>query len=567
MTRSRSLLTALVVALLLAGVLLAAYRALGGRFGLSLLYVRYVMREESADFRPVNWQQGPASAPAASTPSSVGGTPRQPNIVLIVVDDLGYADLTAHGPGLIEGRVPTPHIDSIARGGVRFAAGYSANATCAPSRAAIMTGRYPTRSGYEFTPTAPRFMKIVTSAREGDQGPGGSLYFAERERDQLPFEQMALPTQEITLAQVLQRAGYHTVHIGKWHLGEAPEFRAHARGFNESLSLEYGASMYLPEDDPRVVNASSDLNPLDRFIWAAGAWGVRYNDGETFKPDRYLTDYFTERAVEVIDANRHRPFFLYLAYNAPHTPLQAAREDYDALPFIKDPTLRVYAAMIRSLDRGVGRVLAALKERGLEENTLVLFTSDNGAPHYISLGARNAPFRGWKATYFEGGIRVPFFMRWPAGLPEDKTVPGPAAHFDLFATAAAAAGAALPADRVIDGVNLLPYARGENASPPHARLYWRTDRYLTLREGDWKLQSTALPKVDRLFNLADDPFEKRNLAVSQPQRVQTMKVELARFDAEQAKPLWQSLGAMYVPIDRTLKEKPVAGEDYIYFSN
>ena len=562
MIRSRRIFTVLITAVVLVVALLLAYRAVGGRFGLSLLYVRYVMREESAAPRTVTWQQGP-TAPRAADPD----TPRRPNIVLIVVDDLGYADLTAQGPGLAEGRVPTPSIDSLAQRGVTFAAGYSANATCAPSRAAIMTGRYPTRSGYEFTPTAPRFMKIVTSARLGDQPQGRSLYFAERENEQLPFEQMGLPTSEVTLGQVLQGAGYHTVHIGKWHLGETEEFRAHARGFDESLSLQYGASMYLPEDDPRVVNASSDLNPVDRFIWAAGAWGVRYNDGEVFKPDRYLTDYFTDRAVEVIDANQHRPFFLYLAYNAPHTPLQASREDYDALPFIEDHTLRVYAAMIRSLDRGIGRVLAALRERGLEENTLVLFTSDNGAPHYISLGARNAPFRGWKATYFEGGIRVPFFLRWPAGLPEGKTVPGPAAHFDLFATAATAAGAALPEDRVIDGVNLLPFARGEITGSPHAQLFWRTDRYLTLREGDWKLQSTQLPRIDRLYDLASDPLEKRNLADSQPDRLRAMKATLERFDAEQAKPLWQSLGAMYVPIDRTLKEKPVRGEDYIYFSN
>jgi len=561
----------LLAMLALAALLLIGFRALGGSFGLSLLYVRYVMREESAPYRDIAWQQGPTSAampPRALNPD----VPRhsnivQPNIVLIVVDDLGYADLTAHGPGLADGQVPTPSIDSIAEGGVNFAVGYSANATCAPSRAAIMTGRYPTRSGYEYTPTAPRFMKIVTSASRGKTTEDRALYFADRERGQLPFEQMGLPTSEITLGQLLQGVGYHTVHIGKWHLGETPEFRASARGFHESLSLQYGASMYLPEDDPRVVNATTDLNPLDRFLWAAGAWGVRYNDGEVFQPDRYLTDYFTDQAIEVIDANRHRPFFLHLAYNAPHTPLQATREDYAALPFIEDHTLRVYAAMIRSLDRGIGRVLAALRERGLEDNTLVLFTSDNGAPHYISLGARNAPFRGWKATYFEGGIRVPLFMRWPAGLPQGKTVSGPAVHFDLFATAAAAAGAPLPKDRVIDGVDLLPFARGERSGTPHERIFWRTDRYLTLREGDWKLQSTQLPRTDRLHDLATDPLEQRNLAATQAERLRAMKATLARFDAEQAKPLWQSLGAMYVPIDRTLKEKPAPGEDYIYFSN
>lgn len=565
MTRKYRLL---IIILVLATALAGLWFAIGGRMGASLLFVRYVMRTESAPFREVTWQQGPQSATQDATQDAIQGTePRRPNIVLIVVDDLGYADLTVQGTGIADGRVPTPNIDSLARRGVSFDVAYSANATCAPSRAAIMTGRYPTRSGYEFTPTAPRFMKIVTSAKLGDRADGGSLYFAEREKGQTPFEEMGLPVNEITLGQLLQRQGYHTTHIGKWHLGESPKFRPNVRGFDESLGLQYGASMYLPEDDPRVVNAASNLNAVDKFIWAAGAWGVRFNDGDLFKPDRYLTDYFTDEAIKVIDANRHRPFFLYLAYNAPHTPLQATREDYDALPFIADHDLRVYAAMIRSLDRNVGRVLAALRERGLEDNTLVLFTSDNGAPHYTSLGARNAPFRGWKATYFEGGIRVPFFMQWPAKLPAGGRAQGPAVHFDIFATAAAAGGAPLPTDRIIDGVDLLPFARGEASGSPHDRIFWRTDRYLTVREGDWKLQSTELPNIDRLYDLKTDPLEKRNLAATQPERLARMKAELERFDAEQAKPIWQSLGAMYVPVDRTLKETPQTGEDYIYFSN
>jgi len=571
MSRMKSLKLPILAVLVLAALFGVAWLALGGRFGLSLLFVRHVLREESAPHRAVVWQPGPATAPEAP-PGHADAAPdparrRPPNILLIVVDDLGHADLSAHGAGIADGRVRTPNIDGIARRGVNFATGYAANATCAPSRAAIMTGRYPTRSGYEFTPTAPRLMKIVASAKVDAHPAPFALYFDEREREQPPFEQMALPLGEITLGQLLQGAGYHTVHIGKWHLGERGAFAAHLRGFDESLSLQYGASMYLPEDDPRVVNDNVGLNPLDAFIWAGGPWGVSYNGGQPFKPDRYLTDYFTAEAVKVIDANRHRPFFLYLAYNAPHTPLQAAREDYAALSSIKDHRLRIYAAMIRSLDRGIGEVLAALRERGLEDDTLVIFTSDNGAPHYISLGLRNAPFRGWKATYFEGGIRVPFFMRWPAGLPEGRTVAGPAVHFDLFATVAAAAGAALPADRVIDGVNLLPHARGETTAPPHSQIFWRTDRYLTLREGDWKLQSTQMPRLDRLYNLAADPLERHNLAESQPERLRSMRLLLERFDESQAKPLWPSLGAMYVPIDRTSKERGTKGEDYIYFSN
>lgn len=556
MTRAVRLVLALGVLLVAVGI---AYAAVGGRVGVSLLYVRFFMRTEPAPYREIRWQ--------SDTSVVAAETPRRPNILLIVVDDLGYADLTSQGKGLLDGRVPTPNIDSLAREGVSFDVAYAANATCAPSRAAIMTGRYPTRSGYEFTPTAPRFMKIVTTASQGNRAAGQSIYFAEREAQQRPLEEMNLPKSEITLAELLRGDGYRTLHIGKWHLGDRPDARSYARGFDEALSLQYGASMYLPENDPRIVNVNTDLNPIDRFIWASSPWGVRFNDGELFAPNEYLTDYLTREAVRAIDANRNRPFFLYLAYNAPHTPLQAMREDYDALDFIEDHDLRVYAAMIRSLDRNIGRILEALRERGLADDTLVLFTSDNGAPHYVNLGARNAPYRGWKATYFEGGIRVPFYMRWPAGLPKGARVAGPAAHFDIFATAAAAAGVAVPQDRTIDGVDLLPFARGEQSGRPHERIFWRTDRYLTLREGDWKLQSSALPKIDRLYDLALDPLEKRNLANSEPAKLAAMKATLARIDAEQATPLWPSLGAAYVPIDRTLEEAPKEGEDYIYFSN
>lgn len=541
-------------------VLALAFNVVGGWTGAALLFVRYVMSSESAPFREISWQQGPSASTAATEP-------RKPNVLLIVVDDLGNADLSAFGGGVAEGRVPTPNIDSLARRGVSFDVAYSGNPTCAPSRAAIMTGRYPTRFGFEYTPTPPLFMKLIARSAGASPGEPPPVYFAERASGQPAYEDMGLPTSEITIAKVLQAAGYHTAHIGKWHLGDSPRFRSYAHGFDESLSLQHGASMYLPSDDPRVVTVDPEFNAIDKFILANQPWGVRFNDGEVFKPDRYLTDYLTDQAIRVIDANRNRPFFLYLAYNAPHTPLQATREDYDALPFIEDHALRVYGGMLRSLDRNVGRVLAALRERGLEENTLVIFTSDNGAPHYTGLGARNAPLRGWKGTYFEGGIRVPLFLQWPTTLPQNARLPGPAAHFDIFSTIAAAAGALAPTDRVIDGVNLLPYARGETAGKPHESLFWRTDDYRTLREGDWKLQVTRLSRKDWLYDLAKDPREQNNLATSDPARVAAMKARLAVFDGEQAAPIWQSLAAIAVPLDRTRAEPPKPGEEYVYFSN
>lgn len=547
-----------LLALLLLGTV--AFFAVGGRAGVLLLTVKYWMHKDYAPPRDVAWQAGPAQ------PASGGAERRAPNVVLIVADDLGFNDITFYGGGIAGGKVPTPHIDSIARQGVEFRNGYAGNATCAPSRAAIMTGRYSTRFGFEFTPTPKQFMKAVTGMASGDQL-RKPLYHPEREADLIPYEDMGLPTSEVTLARLLQRAGHHTVHLGKWHLGDSPQFRAYNHGFDESLSHLHGASMYLPTKHPGVVNAMQDFDPIDKFLWASEPWAVRFQGAEPFQPPKYMTDYLTDEAVKVVAANKHRPFFLYLAYNAPHTPLQATREDYDALAFIPDHTLRVYAAMIRSLDRNIGRVLQALKDQGVDDNTLVIFTSDNGGAHYIGLDGLNSPYRGWKATFFEGGIHVPFFMRWPGAIPAGASVAAPVSHFDIFATAAAAAGAQAPTDRIIDGVNLLPFIQGQAPGRPHDVLFWRTDRYRVVRAGDWKLQVSEEPKKDWLFNLAVDPTERKNLAAQEPERLAAMKAQLATWDQAQRKPLWPSLGAGPIPIDKSLRAPQAPDDEYVYYAN
>lgn len=549
---------ALAALLVLAAV---AFYAVGGRAGVMLLVVKYWLHKEYAPTQEVVWQTGPAApAGGASAPR------RPPNIVLIVADDLGFNDITCYGGGIAGGKVPTPNIDSIAKGGVDFRNGYSGNATCAPSRAAIMTGRYATRFGFEFTPTPKQFMKAVTGMAPADQllKP---VYHPEREADLIPYEDMGLPTSEITLARLLQGAGYHTVHLGKWHLGDSPQFRPYNHGFTESLSHLHGASMFLPTKHPGVVNAMQDFDPIDKFLWASEPWAVRFKDGEPFQPPKYMTDYLTDEAVKVVAANKNRPFFMYLAYNAPHTPLQATREDYDALSFIPDHTMRVYAAMIRSLDRNIGRVLQQLKDQGLDDNTLVIFTSDNGGAHYIGLDGINSPYRGWKATFFEGGIHVPFFMRWPGAIPAGSSVMAPVSHFDIFATAVAAAGQKAPGDRTIDGVNLLPFIKGEAPGRPHDLLFWRTGTYLTVRAGDWKLQVSEQPKKDWLFNLAADPTEKTNLATQEPARVAALKAQLLAWNQTQRKPMWPSLGAGAIAIDHSLKQPTKATDDHVYYPN
>ncbi len=550
--------------LVLAALVLAVggLYAKGGSAEVLLWVVKLFIRQEHAPNREVAWAV--PNAPESTSQSSQGRKP--PNIILIVADDLGYNDITLNGGGLAKGTVPTPHINSLAQQGANFETSYSGNATCAPSRAAMMTGRYPTRFGFEFTPTPKQFMKVIGHYK-GPNQLYDAIYHAEREKDLIPYETMGLPRSEITMAKMLKGQGYRTLHVGKWHLGDAPEFRSHVHGFDEALSFQHGSSLFLPENDPNVVNAQQSFDIIDKFQWAAGSFGMHFNGGEPFKPKRYVTDYLTDEAEKAIEANRKQPFFLYLAYTAPHTPLQATKEDYAALSHIEDHTLRVYAAMVRNLDRNIGRVLQTLKDKGLDDNTLVIFTSDNGGAHYVGLDGLNKPYRGWKATFFEGGIRVPMFMKWPAGIPKGVKPQMVVNHMDIFSTVAAATGAKLPSDRPIDGVNLLPQLSKPADKGPERALFWRTDTYRVIRKGDWKLQVSQNPRKDWLFNMATDPTEKINLADKEPERLASMKKELEAFNATQVKPSWPSMAEAAIAIDKNLREKMVPGDEYVYYGN
>lgn len=505
----------------------------------------------------VTWAQGPA-APAAARP---------PNVVFILADDLGFNDITLNGGGIADGAVPTPNIDSIAHDGVVFTNGYAGNATCAPSRAAIMTGRYATRFGFEFTPTPVAFSRVVG----GFRSPGAlhpPHFFSDRVKDApKDADSEAMPVSETTIAQVLQAQGYHTIHLGKWHLGGSPGARPEQKGFDESLGFMAGASMFLPKNDPGVENSKQDFDPIDKFLWGALPYMVQFNGSKPFRPNGYMTDYLTDNAVTAIRANRNRPFFMYLAYNAPHTPLQATKADYDALPQIKDHRLRVYGAMVRNLDRNIGRVLAELKAQNLDRDTLVIFTSDNGGANYIGLPEINRPYRGWKATFFEGGVHVPFFMKWPAGLPAGTTFKSPVAHVDVFATAAGAAGARLPQDRVLDGVNLIPFIQGGAAGDPHKSLYWRSGRYKVVMSGGWKLQVAEEPRRTWLFDLNTDPTERRDLYATRPDKVQELSGLLAQLDGQMAKPLWPSLLSGAITIDHPLGTPGKPTDEYVYWDN
>ena len=490
---------------------------------------------------------------------------RPPNIVLILADDLGWNDLSMNGPNPT---TQTPNIDALAAQGVTFSQGYAANASCAPSRAALMSGRYATRFGFEFTPTPPGMIPITNMIGEMQDRPLLPPGVTSSEESTLTYPEMAMPPSEITLAELIADAGYHTLHIGKWHLGLEKGTLPHEQGFAESL-LRVGG-LYGRLDDPDVIQARQEFDPIDRFLWAATGLSARFNGGPLFEPPKYLTDYYTDEAVKAIEANKDRPFFLYLAHWAPHTPLQATREDYEALSDIELHRERVYAAMIRSLDRSVGRVMDALKSNGLDENTLVIFTSDNGGAGYIGLPNVNNPYRGWKGSFFEGGIRVPFLARWPARLPSGSTYTAPVHHFDIYTTAAATAGADLPTDRPIDGVDLMPYLINTDLTDtPHEHLFFRSGAAQAVRDERWKLVVSApqgLPRKEWLFDLTSDG-EWNNLLAEQPEVANRLRDALEAHNSEQTEPLWPWKTTTARNIDRDLSQQDQPGDEFAYWSN
>lgn len=512
--------------------------------------------------RSLAWNAGPNLA--SESPDE-----RPPNIILIVADDLGYNDISTFGGGLDGGRVKTPNIDQLAADGVVFTQSYSGAGTCAPSRAMLMTGRYPTRTGFEFTPT-PSGMAPMLSRISAEMGRGtpSMIYDAALDESKPPYEQQGLPPEEVTIAEILKERGYATFHIGKWHLGRQDGMAPHEQGFDQSLLMASG--LFLPEDDPNVVNAKLDFDPIDQFLWARMAFANSFNSGDQdrFKPGGYLTDYWTDESINIINANKNRPFFLYLGHWGVHTPLQATREDYEAVGDITPHRKRVYAAMIRSLDRSVGRINKALDEAGIADNTLVVFTNDNGGPGYIGLPDINKPFRGWKISQFEGGIRVPLMMKWPARISPGTVSEEPVAHIDVMPTLAAAAEAPEPEGVIVDGENLLPLATGAGLEAwDRDTLFWQSGHYRVVRHKDWKLQVTARPDKQWLFNLAEDPTEQINLAESKPEKVTELMALLDAHAAAARPALYPAVLESAITIDKTLVEPFEEGDDYIYWPN
>ena len=522
-----------------------------------------------AENRELNWSQGPEMAVAEPAD-------RPPNIVLIVTDDMGFNDISLYNGGAGDGTLQTPSIDALAQQGVTFTNGYAANAVCAPSRASIMTGRYSTRFGFEFTPFYKTGVTIFRWMEELNPSPLPLILDEASAATMKPIQELGLPSSEITIAELLKQQGYYTAHVGKWHLGSVDDMVATNQGFDDSLELK--GTLYLPQDHPDVVNAKVEGDRIDRMVWATGTYAATFNGvgeaGEYFKPRGYLTDYYTDEAVKVIENNRNRPFFLYLAHWGIHNPLQAAREDYDALSHIEDHRLRVYSAMIRAVDRSMARVAQALEDNGLTDNTLIIFTSDNGGAGYIGLPNVNKPYRGWKLNHFEGGTHVPFMAKWPARIDAGSSIEAPIHHNDIFTTIAAAAGVQVPQDRKIDGVDLLPYIRKETSDAPHETLFWREGHQQTVLHQGWKLIRAEQPHLPQpapmakwLFNLAVDPTEQNNLAAQNGEKVAELEALLAGHNEEQVEPLWPSVFNSSQLIDKTTNEPYEEGDEFIYWPN
>ena len=518
-------------------------------FGLGLIFWKDVLfwllvqiaapKDNVGPNQEIVWQQGPDTR-----------SDDRPNVIVIVADDLGINDMTDYDDLDPSGTMDTPNIDFIANSGIKFKNAYSGSATCAPSRGMIVTGRYATSTGYEFTPVPDGMARAINLFN-----PEETRYMAESVESNPLFDNQGLPAKEITFAETLKDAGYYTAHIGKWHLGRGPNFAPLSQGFNESLMMASG--LFLPEDDPNVVNAYLPWDPIDKFLWAILDYAASFNESSErdnwFEPKGYLTDYYTDEALKVIEANKNRPFFLYLAHWGVHTPLQALKSDYDKLTHIDNHIERVYAAMIMSLDRSVGRIVESLEANGLSDNTWIIFTSDNGGANYIGLRYINSPYRGWKLTLFEGGIKVPLIF-WKDGIASQE-VAQRAIHIDIMPTIHGLINEELT--HSVDGIDLFADEYDLNQRP----IFWKTGHNKVVIKDNWKLQLEEYSQKQWLFNLADDPTEQLELSDQHPEKVYEL-MALINIHSEGAKDfIYKPPLLAIVDVDRNLKEAVEEGHN------
>ena len=440
---------------------------------------------------------------------SRAGEDERPNILVILADDLGYADTGAYGSEEIK----TPNIDRLAAAGIRCTDGYVTHSFCSPTRAGLVTGRYQHRFGHETNvPYDPHNLLL------------------------------GLPRKERTVADRLRKLGYATGVVGKWHLGASHLHHPMRRGFGFFYGFLGGGHDYYRVDLRRPLGEGY-FTPID-------------DNGKPTTIQEYLTTDFSRAAVRFIEQVGDRPFFLYLAYNAPHTPLQAPDELIRQYASISDGRRRVYAAMITAMDTGIGMVLEALQRTGKLENTLIFFLSDNGGPTRVT-GASNKPLRGQKGELYDGGIRVPYIVAWPARLPQGGTFGMPVSSLDIAATALAVAGADLETMPELEGIDLIPYLSG-SASPSQLKraLFWRQDggRRWAVRVGRYKLIKPTAKSSLELYDLQADIGEQQNIIESEPQLAEELRALYREWNRLNIPPRWPNPPSYHPELRRFHRE-------------
>jgi len=444
----------------------------------------------------------------------------KPNIIVIMADDLGYNDVGVYGCK----DIPTPHLDKLANDGVRFTSGYVTWPMCGPSRAGFLTGKHQSKFGYYTNVSAP---------------------FDKRQ---------GLPKME-TIASLLKKQGYVTGGVGKWHMGTADDQHPNSMGFDDWFGFLGGGLMYFPLDHPSYKGRFTPIKRPLNMKYMQHTLPLIHNR-EPVEWDQYLTRELTDAGIRFLEKHQEDPFFLFMSYNAPHLDLEAPEESIakfpaekmSKVPGVKPGARSVYAAMVHEMDEGIGQLLAKLDELELSEDTVVWFLSDNGGMRATS---DNRPLRGTKGVAYEGGIRVPMFVKWPGKTPAGEVLEAPISSLDITATSIAMAGGDPEGDG-LHGKDIRPYLTGQSTDAPHEVLFWNTARNANpqgvIRVGDFKL-IISNKKVE-LYNLKDDLGETKNLAASYPEKVEAMKARWMEWDKDKAPALWKGgLNIQYADYD------------------
>lgn len=464
--------------------------------------------------------------------------PTGPNVILIMADDLGKYEVSAYGATDIE----TPNIDLLASEGVIFEDAYVTAPVCSPSRAAILTGKYQQRYGFETQPMEYYPSNFIEYRAGNNQKMLGDWELTTPASYPSEWElgKQGVPLTELNLAEIMRAAGYATGIIGKWHLGTGKEQIPNNRGFDYQYGF-YGAfSLYTPSQ-----KTAGYQNYIQNDLSAKHQWNMKRHEtaairenGKVVKEEDYLTFAIRDRVIDYLNSHQDSSFFLYVPFSAPHVPFQAPQQYFDEFEHIEDTNRRVYLAMIKALDDAIGDINQAIKNLDLEQNTIIYFISDNGGASYTG-ATDNGPLNGGKLTHFEGGINVPFSMKWKGHIPENTSYQHPVSSMDIFTTTIKNCHIHLTYENELDGIDLVPYVLGEKTEKPHKVLYWRTDHICAIQSNDWKLILSCRDQWLHLFNLKTDKSEKIDLKNTNPEIVKQLQVLFNKWDNTlPSKALW-----------------------------